>query len=341
MSNFYYYDPNDRINNLANKLLEEGRIDELEKELMRFDPQKLEGKEKESWYHTWGLEAFRRGKYEEAFKRFSEGFSACPDSGFIAFMLGRVYEQWGQIDRMIEMFDAFPFPQVPSEYAMAQARFAYLWNKIEKAIQYVMPILNYYYELGKADSHFLAMKHFPLFDEIWSSLGTFFELTGNLSELRVITAKAQRRFTDYEDFDYFYLVLDCIEKNDYNPLIALNERNATVFEEQGWSSGGYFAMKAAIIKSQKMDDIKKAEQILFNVKLSKDDFRWLGDIRLLAQCALANKAKDQQREEKLVEQFLERQPYLFEPDNVFNFRLVGYQEKVKLKYQERKKHPEK
>ena len=50
-----------RINDLANRLQQEGRIDELESELAKFAPGTLEGAEKESWYHLHGIIAFQQG----------------------------------------------------------------------------------------------------------------------------------------------------------------------------------------------------------------------------------------------------------------------------------------
>jgi len=72
--------PNNRIDDLANKLQQEGKIDQLETELLKFDPATLEGSEKESWYHLHGIVPFQQGKRDLALQRFQEGLRQCPDS---------------------------------------------------------------------------------------------------------------------------------------------------------------------------------------------------------------------------------------------------------------------
>lgn len=325
-----------RIDKLANRLQAEGRIEDLERELQQFNPQQLKGAEREAWYHLWGIVALQRGDHAEALGRFSEGFSACPESGMIAFSLAQEFEHLGQVPRMLELFDAFHFPQVPANYALAQARYAYLWDQPQKALQYTMPILDAYYKLGIADDHFLYVRGLPFFSKTWGYLGAFLELTHDLATLRAVTAEAQKRLSDY-DFDHHLLFLSCVEKSDFTDLVVQLERMASDYAQRGWPSG-YSALKAAILRVQEADDTQKAERVLREVELSDKDFRWLEDIRLLARCAVANRADDHQREAELVQQFLLKQPLLFEPDHVFSFRLLWYQEKVRPKYQERKKN---
>lgn len=230
----------------------------------------------------------------------------------------------------------FILPQVPANYALAQARYAYLWDQPQKALQYTLLILDAYYKLGIADDHFLHVRGLPFFSETWGYLGAFLELTHDLATLRTITEEAQKRLSDY-DFGHDLLFLECVEKGNFADLVVQLERSVSDYAQWGWPSG-YLVMKVAVLRSQAINDVHEAEQILRKIELSDTDFRWLEDIRLLARCVVANRAKDYQREAELVQQFLSRQLLLFEPNHMFNFRLLWYQEKLKPKYQERKKN---
>src|SRR5437870_4910078 len=85
---------------LANRLQREGRVDGLEGELERYELATLSAKDKESYYHLWGIAAFRRGDRREAFQRFQEGLNACPDSQNLRFSLGQEYEERREINKM-------------------------------------------------------------------------------------------------------------------------------------------------------------------------------------------------------------------------------------------------
>jgi hypothetical protein len=65
--------PVNRIDALVNELQREGRISELEPELLKFDPASLQGMAKESWHHLLGVAAFEKGNHSLAFERFQEG----------------------------------------------------------------------------------------------------------------------------------------------------------------------------------------------------------------------------------------------------------------------------
>lgn len=43
------------------------------------------------------------------------------------------------------------------------------------------------------------------------------------------------------------------------------------------------------------------------------------------------------RERPVVKDFVEHQPYLFEPNHAFDFRLLSYQERLKTGYQENRR----
>lgn len=324
-----------RVDELAARLQRENRARELEAELSRLDLLELEDDERESWYHLWGISAFRRGDRTAALERFSEGHLAFPNSGMIAFSLGQELEHSGEVTRMIELFDRFPFPEIPASYALAQARYAYLWDRPEKALHYTLPILDAYHSLGVVDDNFLYIRGLPFFGQTWSYLGAFLELTNDLPRLGRITEEAKRRFSDY-DFDLLLFFLGCVESGDFSGFVERRKRAAADARERGFPSG-YLAIQAAVMEALEADGVDLAEEVLAAVELGDDDFPWLEDIRLLARCAAAEKSGEQGREAELRELFLARQRLLFEPDHAFDFRILGYQEKLKRLYQERKR----
>ena len=98
---------------------------------------------------------------------------------------------------------------------------------------------------------------------------------------------------------------------------------------------GYNLMKIAVLKALRADKALEGEKILDEVQITSKDFQWLNEIRLLTKCNLANKFGEVEKESRLKEEFLSKQPLLFEPEHVFNFRLVSYQEQLKKEYQSR------
>ena len=83
---------NESPDELVDRLQEEGRLDELETELQRYDPEKLDPQQKESFYRYWGIAAFQRCDRPTAYERFKEGSNACPESAEIRFSLGQEHE---------------------------------------------------------------------------------------------------------------------------------------------------------------------------------------------------------------------------------------------------------
>jgi hypothetical protein len=322
--------PTDRVAELANRLAAAGRADELEQELAGFDPRTLTEAERESWHHLRGIAAFRRGEHEMARTRFAEGLAAFPRSGTMAFSLGQEYEHVGDVAQMLALFDQFRFPAVPARFALAQARYAYLWGAPEKALDYALPIRDAYHALGIVDDTFLHIRGLPFYSETWAYLAAFHELLGTLGELETLTEADAKQLKDY-DFDRHRAFLGCVRANDVSPVARRLRESIAGADRQGIPSG-YSLMRAAILESL-VASPPAADSILDEVQLSPRDFPWLDDIRLLARCAAAARAGDHEYEAKLQDQFLRRQPRLFEPDHAFDFRLLGYQERLKPRYQ--------
>jgi len=323
-----------RIVALVDKLQEMGRVEQLEAELSRLKSKRLNAAELETWHHFWGIAAFHRGDRVEALRRFIDGRSACPESGDIAFSLGQEYEYIGDVSNMLGCFDAFTFPRIPAAYAIAQARYAYLWNHLEKAIDYVLPLLDAYYELKIADDHFVYVRGLPFFGETWAHLGAFLELQGDLSRLRSITNEAATRLSDY-DFDGLHEFLNCIESGDFQSHLVRLESLCAEYAQHK-SPVGAQRTQAAILQSRGSGNAADAFRILQGVTIEANDFPWLNDMLLLAHCEIAERFASPDLD-SLVADFFARQPLLFEPNHIFNFRMGEYQEKLKQEFQRKRK----
>lgn len=155
---------------LANGLQSSGRIEDLEFELENLDKSKLTHAELEAWWHLYGIAAFRTGRHNEATKRFEEGYKHFPGSAQIRFSLGQQYEQAKRIDRAFELFGSCVFPEIPREFAFAQVRYAYLWNRYSEGRLMLRPFLDAYKNLKILDDHFLFVRGLPFFGTWWSYL---------------------------------------------------------------------------------------------------------------------------------------------------------------------------
>lgn len=324
-----------RIDALANKLQEEGRIAELEPELLKFNPASLEELEKESWYHLYGVASFQAGNRPQAFERFQEGLRQCPDSALLTFAMGQEYEYEADIESMFACFDRSKFPLISARYALAQARFAYLWNRNNKGLGYVQPLVDVYLKLKILDGTFLHIRGLPFFEETWSYMAAFHYLLGDTAALKTLTDRAERACSDF-DFERLHLRLQGIETGDYSALKERLQAEVAEATQNGWPAG-YLTLQHCVLEAQSAADPVAAENALDAVSFADHDFTWLDDMRLLAKCELAHRAENRSREAGLKADFLRRQPLLFEPDNAIDFNLLAYQETLKGLYQKSRK----
>jgi hypothetical protein len=315
-----------RIDALANRLQQEGKFDQLEAELGKFDPNSLAGSEQESWYHLHGIVPFQQGNRPLAFKRFQEGVRQCPDSGFMHFSLGQEHEFRGEADQMFECFDKALFPKVPAQYALAQARYAYLWGRTDKGWLYIAPLIPIYLDLKILDTTFLHIRGLPFFEQTWAYLAAFSQLDGDFGRLIELTNQAESECFDL-DFEYLKAELEGYRSGDFS---TLKEKLRSSIQELQSSNfpWGYQAMRLNILLAQESVDAQEAMGLLESVALASNDFPWLEDMRLLAKCEQASRAGLEQ-ETELRAQFMARQPLLFEPDHAINFNLLKYQENLK------------
>jgi tetratricopeptide (TPR) repeat protein len=321
-----------RVEQLANKLVKEGRSDQLESELRRFNPNQVSTEELEAWLHLRGIAAFQRGDHPTALERFQEANRKFPQSATIAFSLGQEFEFAGRIQAAFELFDRFPFPAIPASHALAQARFAYLWSDIPRSLRYTLPIVDAYRELVIVDDTFLYMRHLPFFSVTWSCLGCFYSLTGDLGAFQDLTEDLAKTLKEY-DFTTLLTFLSAVVSNDFSAYVLQLRSSLRQYETQG-TPGGLPAMKSTVLEIGGMNDSIQAQGMLDQVTLTDQDFPWLQDIRLLASIALQSERGRRPLPKEMVAEFLRRQPLLFEPNHAFDFQLISTQEAIKQEYQD-------
>lgn len=74
------------------RLQEEGKLADLEPELLKFDMASLVGEEKESLYYPYGIIALDNDNRALAFERFQEGIRQCLESAVRSFAPGQSTE---------------------------------------------------------------------------------------------------------------------------------------------------------------------------------------------------------------------------------------------------------
>jgi hypothetical protein len=323
-----------RVEELANKLQQERRGNEIEASLQRFDYKSLAEREKESWHHLMGIEAMRRGDANLALKRFQEATELFPESQMIRFSLAQEQLNRCDIQQAFQNFDLCSFPKVPATWALAQARYAYLWNFPERGMNCIRPIFKAYFDLGIADDHFLYVRGLPFFGQTWNYLVCFAWMKRDFSEAQQFTNEAASKLADY-DFERQKGLLNCFINSDFTPF-AENLRGSI----QEWSKQnmpiGFQSMQLAGLVTDLERDFSTAETTISEVQLKANDFPWLEDVRTILLAKLYHK-HGRPDEEKYKHQFLQKQKLLFEPDHAVSFFLLEYQELLKHEYQRTKK----
>ena len=315
------------IDDLANILQEKGDIESLEAELKKIKHRDLNAKEMESWHHLYGICAFRRGDHNGATERFKSGLVKCPESVQIKFSLAQEYILLSQPEQAFPLFDECTFPLVSREFALAMSRYAYLFSEYSRGIKYVESFLDIYKEVKILDDHFLYVRGLPFFGTVWSYLAAHCVLSGNEEKLKTITSDIARVCYDY-DFDFLNKELDALLNNNYSGLVpALIERRKEIEKYNGSTS--YSNIMIAIFDSFDKGTFQEAVSTLDSVNLNENDLLWLENIRLLAKAKAANKFSELQIENEFLENFLDKQSMLFEPDYVVSFGLLEYQELLK------------
>jgi len=317
------------VDQVIDRLVTQHRTDMLEQELRKFDPSRLQDKEKQTWHFYWGVAAFRRGDRPEAFRRFTEAYSACPASDEIRFSLAQEYGVRGNPDKMIDLFRGCQFPKISSRHLLTASHYCYLWQRIDDAVHFLSSIFDAYFTLGTADDHFVYIRGLPFFGETWSYYLCYSILSGDLHEIEGFTRRAKAKLSDY-DFDRLLLYLDCWKTQDFSPKIRELQTSLTTADPR--FPHGYQQVQLASLKSLAEPD----RSLLAGVSLGPKDFPWLADVLLVHHARIANIVRDDSEERRLINSFFQKQPMLFEPDHAANFGFVAYQETLKPRYQQTK-----
>lgn len=323
-----------RVEELANKLHQERRGNEIEASLQRFDYKSSTEREKESWHHLMGIEAMRRGDSNVALTRFRDAVELFPESQRIRFSLAQEQLNQGDVEQAFRNFDLCSFPSLPAAWALAQARYAYLWNFAERGMNYIRPIFKGYFDLGIADDHFLYVRGLPFFGQTWNYLVCFAWMKHDFSEAKQITEHAAAKLADY-DFERLTGLLNCFLNSDFTPFAENLRRSIQEWSKQNTPTG-FQNMQLAGLSTESEPDFSTAEKSITGVQLKANDFPWLEDVRTILLAKLNHK-HGRPDEEKFKRQFLQRQKLLFEPDHAVSFFLLEYQELLKGEYQKAKR----
>jgi hypothetical protein len=315
-----------QVDDLANKLQREGRTGALEDELNKLEKAELNPHELESWWHLYGITAFRDGRQDEATQRFEEGYRLFPTSAPIRFSLGQQYVNGGQPDRGFELFRRCVFPELPTDYVLAQVRYAYLWDRYSDGLLMLRPFFAFYEKLKILDDHFLYMRGLPFFGTWWSYLAALSILAGDTEELESVTAYVTANCHDY---DFEYLNAELFAYRDDRPEVLLPFLEKRLSDARADFPNGYNFTMHAVIQARSAVTPREAERLLDGVELKSNDFPWLFDIQTLAKAEVAHRFSQRTLEEQRANDFIARQPILFEPDIALNFHLLRYQEELK------------
>ena len=320
-------DQGNRVDELANALQSEGRIKDLESELKKFNQSSLSQAEQESWWHLYGIVAFQDGRDTEALERFKEAYAKFPESAQIRFSLGQQYIRKKDPEKGFELFRSCTFPAIPREYALAEARYAYVFGRYDDGFLFIRPFFDAYKHLKILDDHFLYVRGLPFFGRWWAYLAAFAILSGELSELESVTQFVVENCHDY-DLEYLQKELKAYRDDKPAHLLEVTEKRLSTMPEGNFPTG-YTRMAVAVIRARTATTFEDAKKHLDGMELSEQDSPWLEDIRVLALAEAAHRFGEVSIEQENVAAFLKRQPMLLEPDIALNFHLLRYQESLK------------
>ncbi len=317
-----------RISNLANKLMQQGKTDDIERELEKFDPTKLTAAEGAEWWHMYGITAFEDGREDVATERFRRGHEQFPESPMIRFALGQQYVRAKEPDKGFALFRKALFPSIPQQYALVEARYAYLHSRYDDARAFIRPFFDDYKRLKILDDDFLYMRGLPFFGSYWNHLAAFSALSGDWRELDEVTSYVTKNCSDY-DFDRLRLERDAYHDDDPARLLpGLVKRIEEEAKVVGFPTG-FSRMMAAVIEAREAPTLRALQDVVEGVALGGNDFPWLQDVKALTLAEAARRFGDAEAQKLYETTFLKRQALLFEPDIALEFWLLEAQERLK------------
>ena len=318
-------------------LQQSGSPDKFPKLREQLDNLKFEGltpAELEDWYYARAAVEFRTAHRKEAFRYAKEGVDKFPASGRLNYSLGQEYEALGKPDLMLACFRKVkPGPDLGAAYLTAMARYFYLWGMFKEGLEMIDPIFQTYHSLKIIDDHFLYIRGLPFYSEAFGFLAALAVLSGEPKLAAVELEKGSKDLADYH-FGREQLTLNATLSGDWSPV--LDELETYLASPEAVAApAGYPSALRAVLLSRKAESLPKAVEILEGVKLAAEDFPWLADALTLAKAEAAGRFEDRAREQALVQVFLARQPFLFEPHHAFHFGFLPYQEKLREAYRKK------
>ena len=260
---------------------------------------------------------------QERFCRLDEDPRLCADSARLRIALADLYERAGNDARVFELLDEMPHPEQSGRITMRAAHYAWFCGDTDRALRYIQPIIDAYYDLETADETFLFVRGLPFVTDTLYFAVAMHALRDDLPAARALLSQAQQRIADL-DLSDMMLFLDCKQRQDFRPLLEAREK-----EMKLEFTGGIVPTQVAILEAQLMDDPNAAVASLGRIVLPPHYHPWLNDVLLLAVCHLAGRSGDIAQEQKLQRDFLARQPLLLQPNHALLFNLLEYQEALK------------
>jgi hypothetical protein len=301
-------------------------IDRIDEALQKFVPDDLHDAERESWFFYSAWAAAARRDSDEAMIRLEGAYKIYPSSVRIRLALANEHQRRGQVQSMLELLDGADVTAEPGA-ALISARFAYLWDEPDRGLQYLRPLLNAYRNLDASDIEQLVARQLPSIQVPAMSVVAMFFLKGNVADaipfLRAATEGV--RGADFGGIEHW---VRCRADGKMSQFVADVRKKF----EQSLEPNGAPRLQLAIMESQLQPAREVAAQKLNGLIISPADLPWLQDVRLLANCELAARFGDAEREAFLRADFFGRQPILLAPEVALYFNLLDYQESAKQHY---------
>ncbi len=332
----HYNEDQNKIQNIINLYYPYELFDLLKAKLSEIREDDLNPNELESLLDMKGVLEARFGDINRAIKIYKDACEKIPNSSAFNYKLALLLEKNGEMDTAFNYFSKLTSEEDLNVYpTLTIVRLYYLWGYYTEGLELIQSILKDYYEIGIIDDHFVSMRGYPFYGEILANLAVFAKLTKNPNLVFEEIEKAKKELKDYpfgklEDELNAFMSGDWTERTDQlkKELKQLKEYKSPL---------GYNLVLLELIRARQASSYDEAIQNFNSVKITEYDFPWLKDIVNLGKAEAANRFNKIEDEQKYQKEFFEKQPLLFEPNHVFRFGLIEYQEKLKKIYQTMKR----
>jgi hypothetical protein len=331
-----YNEDQNKIQNIINLYYPYELFDLLKTKLSETKEADLKPNELESLLDMKGVLEARFGDIDRAIQIYKDACEKVPNSFDFNYKLALLLEKNGEMDTAFKYFSKVTSDEELYVYTtLTIVRLYYLWGYYTEGLELIQTILKDYYEMGIIDDHLVSMRGYPFYSEILANLAVFAKLTKNPNLVFEEIEKAKKELKSYP-FGRLEDELNPFMSGDWAKRIDHLEKELKQLKKYK-SPLGYNLVLLALIRARQASSYDEAIQNLNSVKITEYDFPWLKDIVNLGKAEVANRFNKNEDEQKYQKEFFERQPLLFEPNHVFRFGLIEYQEKLKKKYQTTKR----